>query len=183
MRKGTAQDIEYVREGANMLAEIARRIKDQTADNRFIDGLKVIETKINALRISDYRGTRDEINLIERVSHLVEKKLRQFAPEPDDTSALPKLDVGFQEIPTNIQEALLLAEPYLIEQIVELIQSNPNSSCIKNNVPSDLLKMWALRSSGEPRARFIQHARGVLQHMIRDGIIQEYQAKNTRVRV
>ena len=183
MRKGTAQDIEDVREGPDMLAAIARRIKDQTADSRFIDSLKVIESKINALRISDYRGTHDEINVIKRISRLVDNKLRQFAPEHEDTSSAPKLDVGFQEIPANIQEAMLLAEGYLAEQIVELIQSKPNSSCIKKNVPSDLLKMWALRSSGEPRARFIQRARGVLQHMIRDGIVQEYQAKNTRVRV
>lgn len=191
MRKGTPTDIELIRENSDMLAVINQRIKEEISDDRFLTGLDGIETRLRALRLSDYRETMGEVNVARRIVDLVNGKLSRLISTKSDLSAngfqtfpdtnpIPNVSQTQSTQPTDIQEALLLDYSYFSTQIIKLVRSMPNSSCITHKVPTYLLQEWGLRSSGRPRAAFCDRVRKVVDQMVEEGLLDGYNTVNNK---
>jgi len=183
MRYGGVEDIETMRDEPHLLSEIEKRIREQRSDSRFLIGLEGIEQRLNALRISDFNQTTDEIESIDRIASLVQTKLWRLNPR----STKKPLDVpsrnGRFKKPKDIQEAILLEYSQLEKQIVKLIGSRPNSSCVKEKVPTLLLRQWGVKSRGRPREAFCEHVDRAMDTMVGDGGLTLYRARNERVRL
>jgi very-short-patch-repair endonuclease len=64
--------------------------------------------------------------------------------DPEEKEAAPK----------TIHEVLQLKPAFLDRIIIKILKSRPNHSCIRNNLPTEILKLWNVKSRGEPRERF-----------------------------
>lgn len=183
MRYGGSEDIEAIRDEPDLLSDTEKRIQGQRTDSRFLVGLEGIEKRLNGLRVSDFNQTTDEIKAIDRIASLVDKKLRRLSP----TLAGSSLDVstrpGRFKKPKNVQDAISLDYAQLTKQIIKVVRSCPNSSCVREKVPTLLLKEWGVKSRGRPREAFCEHVNQVVDTMIEEGLLNRYKAKNERVRI
>ena len=75
MRHGSSNDIEIIRHDPSQLLLLEQMIKDDKKDQRFRLGLEKVEKTLNGMRISDYKQSKDEDRLIERIAILVNSKL------------------------------------------------------------------------------------------------------------
>lgn len=75
MRHGSSNDIEIIRHDPSQLLLLEQMIKDDKKDQRFRLGLEKVEKTLNGMRISDYKQSKDEDRLIERIASLVNSKL------------------------------------------------------------------------------------------------------------
>jgi len=183
MRYGEPEDIEAIREEPDLLAEIGKRIKEQKSDSRFLLGLEGIEKRLKTLRISDFNKSTEETNAIDRIVSLVDNKLRRLSLESSTPSpGNGSIAVRFKR-PANIQEAMLLDYSQLTKQVVKVVKSRPNTSCVREKVPTMLLKEWGVKSRGRPHEAFCEHVDELLDQMIKDGHLDLYKAKNERVRI
>ena len=183
MRYGTPEDIEVIREEPELLVDIEQRIKEMKTGSRFLSGLEGIEKRLTALRVSDFNKSSEEIDAINRIVSIVDNKLKRLSPELAVPSPEVELKYGRFKRPVNIQEAISLDYSHLAKQIVKLVKSRPNSSCVREKVPTLLLRGWDVKSRGRPRESFCNHIEGVLEKMIEEGLLNLYRAKNERVRV
>lgn len=183
MRYGGVEDIEIVREEPELLVDTYKRIKDEKSESRFLLGLEGIEKRLKALRISDFNNTSDEAGAINRIVSLVENKLSRLGPESDIQSRENISKPRRFKRPTDIQDAISLDYSQLSKQVLRLIKSRPNASCVRKKIPTLLLKEWNVISRGRPREVFCEHVDDIITQMIDAGQISLYKAKNERVRV
>lgn len=182
MRYGGPEDIETIRDEPELLSDVERRIREQRTNSRFLMGLEGIEKRLNALRVSDFNQTIDEYNAIDRIAKLVDKKLCRLYSVSDPTSQDGDKSSRFRR-PRDIQEAISLEYSQLAKQVVKVVGSRPNSSCVKEKVPTLLLKEWGVKSRGKPRDAFCDHVDRALDAMNEEGLLDLYRAKNERVRL
>lgn len=183
MRNGGVEDIETIREEPELLSDIDKRIKEQKSESRFLLGLEGIEKRLKALRISEFNKSPEETSAINRIVHIVENKLRRLSPELRSTFQEAEIKADIFKRPTNIQEAISLDYSQLTNQVVKLVKSRPNSSCVREKIPSLLLKEWDVNSRGRPREVFCDHVNSLLDKMIDEGRLDQYKSKNDRIRV
>lgn len=183
MRYGESEDIEAIREEPELLTEIDKRIREEKSDSRFLMGLEGIEKRLKSLRVSDFNKSIEESNAINRIVSLVDNKLRRLNPEPETPSSESESIPSHFKRPTNIQEAISLNYSQLSKQVVRMVKSRPNSSCVRDKVPTLLLREWNVKSRGRPREAFCEHVDELLDKMIKDGHLNSYRARNERVRV
>jgi ParB-like chromosome segregation protein Spo0J len=194
------KDIETIRAEEGRLEEIYQLVKDGEAEKEFINGLIAIEKKIEELRVATYRESDEENMAINRISQLVEKKLlrlidRDNRPKTTKTNTIkisPTETIKpntietikrFRKPPNSVNEAMLLDESYLDANIITVIKSRPNQSCVRAKVPTYLLQKWGIRTSGIPRRRFCEFVDKKIHILDKDNLVQVYWAKNERVRV
>jgi len=182
MRYGEAMDIEVIRDESESLSDVERRLMEARSDSRFLMGLEGIEKRLSRLRISDFNQSTEEINAIRRITALVDRKLRRLNPGSPDTPPEDELKPSRFKKPINIQEAISLDYAQLTKQVVKVVKSRPNSSCVREKVPTYLLKEWDVKSRGRPREAFCDHIDQSLDKMIEEGHLNLYRAKNERVR-
>ena len=182
MRYGGPEDVETIRYEPDMLSDVVNRIKEERSDSRFAMGLTGIEKRLNALRISDFNQTTEEVDTIARIVRLVETKLRRLCPAEGNEKNTKSVASRRFKRPKDIQEALTLDYPHLAKQVVKVVRSRPNSSCVKEKIPTYLLKEWGIKSRGRPREAFCDHVDQALDCMIEEGLIIPYKAKNERIR-
>jgi hypothetical protein len=183
MRYGGPEDIEAVRDGSDALSDIESRIREQRSNTRFLIGLEGVERRLNTLRVSDFNRTIDETNAIKRIVALVDNKLRRLSPESTSMSSAVGIKSRRFRKPTNIQEAMSLDYSQLTKQVAKVVGSRPNASCVREKVPTYLLKEWGVKSRGLPREAFCDHVDRALATMIEEGSLTSYRAKNERVRI
>lgn len=183
MRNGEYEDIESIRDEPDMLIDIDKRIREHRSDSRFLLGLEGIEKRLKTLRISDFNKSSEEICAINRIVSLVDNKLKRLSPESiNPSSGNESISFRFKR-PDNIQEAMLLDYSHLTQQVVKVVKSRPNRSCVREKVPTFLLKEWGIKSRGRPHEAFCEHVDELLEKMIKDGHLDLYKAKNERVRI
>lgn len=183
MRHGENEDVDIIRDEPNALAEIDKRIREQKSDSRFLLGLESIEKRLKSLRISDYNKSLNEKNTIKRIVSIVDDKLKRLISESNQESTQVESKAVRFRRPSNIEEAISLEYTQLKKQVVKMVKSRPNSSCVREKIPSLLLKEWGVISRGRPRKAFCVHVDEFLDKMIEEGGLHQYKAKNDRVRV
>lgn len=183
MRDGAPEDIDIVRYEPEQLSEIEKRIKEEKIDNRFLSGLEVIERRIKSLRIADFNRSKDEANVIRRIISLVDQKLRRLESGVSEAAGNYSSPLEQFVTPKSIDEAILLDYLHLSDQIEKIVKAQPYSSCMREKVPTCLLKQWGIRSRGKPREAFCRHTDDALLRMVEEGRLDLYQSKNERVRV
>lgn len=85
--------------------------------------------------------------------------------------------------PTNIQEALDLKLYGLKEIIIETLKTRPNYSCIRDALPSFVLKYLKIVSRRKPREKFMHKAFRALTELEKESKIKIYKSKNVRVKL
>jgi hypothetical protein len=183
MRYGTSAEVEAIRDEPELLSDLDKQIRAKRSDARFLMGLEGIEKRLNALRVSDFNQTVDELDAIERIARLVDKKLRRLNPTLPEALPSRQSKPGRFRRPGNIQEAISIEYPQLTKQVLKVVESRPNSSCVKEKVPSYLLKEWGVKSRGRPRQVFCEHVDQAVDKMVEEGILNLYRARNERVRL
>jgi hypothetical protein len=183
MRYGGPEDIAKIRDGSDALSDVERRIRQQRSGARFLLGLEGVEKRLNGLRVSDFNRTIDETSAIKRIVTLVDNKLRRLSPELTSTSSGEGIKSGRFKKPTNIQEAMSLEYSQLTKQVAKVVRSRPNASCVREKVPTYLLKEWGVKSRGRPREAFCDHVDRTLTTMAEEGALILYRARNERVRL
>lgn len=183
MRYGGPEDIEAIRCEPEMLGDIEKRIREERSDSRFLIGLEGVEKRLNALRISDFNNTNEEVDAINRIVGIVENKLCRLRSTGDNTEDTSVASSRRFKKPRDIQEALSVDYAHLSRQVVKVVKARPNSSCVREKIPTYLLKEWGIKSRGRPREAFCEHIDRALEFMIDQGLIVSYTAKNNRVRV
>ena len=67
--------------------------------------------------------------------------------------------------------------------IIDTIEDCPNSSCTRDSLVTKVLKYLEIQTRGKPRENFADRVEVELVKLIADGTIEQYKAKNTRLRV
>jgi len=88
-----------------------------------------------------------------------------------------------QDAPTTIQEALKIRPDLIRKAIIKALEQRPNHSCIKEKLPSYILKAWSVRSRGNPLKQFAKRVDDQLTKMDREGYVKIYKSKNLRVKL
>jgi very-short-patch-repair endonuclease len=89
-----------------------------------------------------------------------------------------------QNMPKTIQEALSLKPAQIRSYIVEILKDRPNNSCVKKKLGKYLLRLFELRTWGEPRESFCRKVDASVSYMQRQGQIKIYKtSKNVRVKL
>lgn len=98
-----------------------------------------------------------------------------------------QIDISYKKTvmakPTNIQEALDLKLYGLKEIIIETLKTRPNYSCIRDALPSFVLKYLKIVSRRKPREKFMHKAFRALTELEKESKIKIYKSKNVRVKL
>lgn len=182
MKHGRMSDVEAIRCEPDQLDPIVRRIKEDNADSEFLNGIQSVEKRIKSLRVSAFKETKEEVSAVTRVVDLVENRLARLI-RPAMGGMQEAAAAGTFRTPSVVEEAMSTAEPHLKDQILRVVRARPNQTCIREKVPTLLLKHWGVKSRGKPRERFCERIEPIIEQMEQEGLIEVYRAKNERIRV
>lgn len=87
------------------------------------------------------------------------------------------------DAPTTIQEALTLKPKGLCGMIIEVLKARPNNSCVRENMPTYILKEWNIRTRGTPRDAFAKKVDDQIAIMVRKGYLVAYRSVNDRIKL
>lgn len=87
------------------------------------------------------------------------------------------------EVPDDIQDALCVKADLIHIAIIKVLEGRPNFSCVKEKMPTYVLKMWNIRSRGKPREQFAKRVYQQISIMERKGYVIVYKSKNIRVKL
>ena len=87
------------------------------------------------------------------------------------------------EVPENIHQALRVKTDLIQKEIIRVLEGRPNSSCVRERMPTYILKMWNIRSRGKPREQFAKRVDQQISVMERKGYVIVYKSKNERVKL
>jgi len=120
-----------------------------------------------------------------------EEFLEEEDLEPDDLSEeeaereeeYPQIHPGQETHPQSIYEALRV-KPHVFGRIViEILRERPNNSCMRESMPTYILKRWNVKTRGFPRKQFAKKVDDYLAVMARKGYITIYKSKNIRIKL
>ncbi|MEW6448798.1 MAG: AAA domain-containing protein [Bacillota bacterium] len=97
-----------------------------------------------------------------------------------DGSALNKKD---GEVPQNIHEALRVKPDFLSRTVIDILRERPNFSCVREKMPTYILKRWNIRTRGVPREQFARKVDDLIAVMARRGYVTIYKSKNVRIKL
>lgn len=101
----------------------------------------------------------------------------------DSKSSLETGDIQATEVPENIHEALRIKTDLLHKTIIRVLEKRPKFSCVREKMPTYILKMWNIRSRGKPREQFAKRVDQQISVMERKGYVVVYKSKNVRVKL
>lgn len=86
-------------------------------------------------------------------------------------------------VPQNIQEALQVKQNILGKIIIDILKTRPNTSCVRENMPTYILKNWNLRTRSLPREQFAKKVNNLIAIMARKGYLIIYKSINERIKL
>ncbi|NLW34456.1 MAG: hypothetical protein GXY80_03090 [Syntrophorhabdus aromaticivorans] len=101
--------------------------------------------------------------------------------KPPEDSVFRRVAHG--DVPGTVQEALRAKTDIIGRAIVEILQGRPNFSCVRDRMPTYILKLWNIRTRGYPRQRFASKVDDIIAVMARKNYITVYKSKNTRIKL
>lgn len=112
--------------------------------------------------------------------------LRSTVPKPESNGATHADDRSAEiarRLPTTGGEVDRV-EPAAIQQaILQVLTESPNHSCIRDKVTKLVLGKLGIRTRGKPRERFDKRVKMNIGALKRKGLIEEYRARNRRIRL
>jgi len=114
-----------------------------------------------------------------------EEFLEEEDLEPDDVPEEEVERVGeYQEThPKSIYEALRVKSHIFGRIVIETLRERPNNSCMRESMPTYILKKWNVKTRGFPRKQFAKKVDDYLAVMARKGYITIYKSKNIRIKL
>lgn len=85
--------------------------------------------------------------------------------------------------PQDIHEALKVKPKVICHAIIQILEERPKFSCIREKVPTYILKLWNIRSRGKPRKQFAKRVDEQIAIMARKGYVIVYKSKNIRIKL
>jgi very-short-patch-repair endonuclease len=92
-------------------------------------------------------------------------------------------DYSNSDTPINIQQALGVKSDVICQAIIQVLEERPKYSCVKDKLPTYILKNWNVRSRGKPRDQFAKRVNEQVARMARKGYVVVYKSKNIRVKL
>jgi len=86
-------------------------------------------------------------------------------------------------IPQDIHQALSAKTDLICKAIIQVLGQRPNTSCMREKVPTYILKLWNIVSRGKPREQFAKRVDEQIANMYRKGYVIIYKSKNVRVKL
>ncbi|MBU2537587.1 MAG: AAA family ATPase [Proteobacteria bacterium] len=107
------------------------------------------------------------------------------AEEPEEPSQQQELwiDRGISDIPEDIHQAIRVKADVICKAIIQVLEQRPKFSSVRENVPTYILKLWNIRSRGNPREQFAKRVDQQIAIMDRKGYVIIYKSKNERVKL
>lgn len=90
---------------------------------------------------------------------------------------------GDSSIPEDIHQALSAKTDLICKAIIQVLEQRPNTSCMREKVPTYILKLWNIVSRGKPREQFAKRVDEQIANMYRKGYVIIYKSKNVRVKL
>jgi hypothetical protein len=182
MRYGNKRLVEVLRTHPEQLKELEKAVLADKQDARFLEELQNIRNRVGRLELRKFRDTDEERKEIVEIEKLVKNRLgRLISAEPAIGGVLEEpIDI---EPPENIEDAITMPYPDLQSEICRTLQSRPNTSCVRSNLPKYLLREWGIISRGNPRSMFVAHMEKALEQMVLEGKVISYTGANERVRL
>ncbi|MHB8790208.1 MAG: AAA domain-containing protein [Desulfobulbaceae bacterium] len=87
------------------------------------------------------------------------------------------------DIPKDIGEALSVRSDVIRNMIIDVLESRPNRSCVREKLPTYILKLWSIVTRGKPRDQFSKIVDEQVAIMARKGYLIIYKSKNIRVKL
>jgi hypothetical protein len=111
--------------------------------------------------------------------------------EPDDVSEegverggeYQEIHPGQETLPQSIYEALRVKSHVFGRIVIEILRERPNNSCMRESMPTYILKRWNIKTRGFPRKQFSKKVDDYLAVMARKGYITIYKSKNIRIKL
>jgi len=105
------------------------------------------------------------------------------SPKPILTQQTLWLEREASDSPGDIHQALNVKTNVICKAIIQVLEQRPNFSSVREKIPTYILKLWNIRSSGKPRAQFAKHVDQQIAIMDRRGYVIIYKSKNERVKL
>lgn len=176
---GTENDVSLVESGDNVF-DIWSRVQKRMNRNLFLDQLREIRDQLEELMLAEFRDTAQEVKVIREIESLVNERLCNLITdsiEDDD------IDVKIVFPPKSVKDALRLGLDKYEIPIIEIMKKRPNCTCVREKLPIYLLKVWDIKTWGEPREKFCDHVEKAIQKLLAKGTLQAYTATNDRLRL
>jgi very-short-patch-repair endonuclease len=87
------------------------------------------------------------------------------------------------DIPEDIHQALRVKADVICKAIIQVLEKRPKFSSIRKKIPTYILKLWNIRTRGNPRKQFANRVDQQIAIMDRKGYVIVYKSKNERVKL
>jgi hypothetical protein len=87
------------------------------------------------------------------------------------------------DIPEDIHQALRVKADVICKAIIQVLEKRPKFSSIRKKIPTYILKLWNIRTRGNPRKQFANRVEQQIAIMDRKGYVIVYKSKNERVKL
>jgi very-short-patch-repair endonuclease len=92
-------------------------------------------------------------------------------------------DRATSDIPEDIHQALRVKADVICKAIIQVLEKKPKFSSVREKVPTYILKLWNIRTRGNPRKQFANRVDQQIAIMDRKGYVIVYKSKNERVKL
>lgn len=178
---GTTENIAAAESGMIELEELCEHVKEFRDESRIIGDLREILKRLRELNVAGFAGDAEESRVVQEISRVVNKKLVAML-ELDNEEEDRQLEDWY--LPSSVPELMEL-EPWQVHELIkDTLKSRPNSSCVRDKLPTFVLRFNQIRSSGRPREEAVSRIVKDLDTMIGNGLVQAYKTgKNNRIRL
>jgi len=87
------------------------------------------------------------------------------------------------DIPEDIHQALRVKADVICKAIIQVLENRPKFSSVREKIPTYILKLWNIRTRGNPRKQFSNRVDQQIAIMDRKGYVIVYKSKNERVKL
>lgn len=122
-------------------------------------------------------------NLEKPMQSRVNKRLPQEKTKDGQRNLLDELGLNNAPINVSKRRALDFTTNELQEAIIEVLKVRSNTSCKKDNLAQEVLSHLKVITHGAPKIEFEKRLSRALNSLKRKGVVQEYKAKNIRVKL
>ena len=79
----------------------------------------------------------------------------------------------------------MLSGSYMVvsRMVIDILHERPNHSCVKDKMPTYILKHWGIKTRGLPRQLFARKVNNLISKMAHDGYLEIYKSQNVRIRL
>lgn len=127
----------------------------------------------------------DETNGVTDEDQTILSQEGDFQEETEESSfgARTRVESHSSGIPEDIHQALRVKADVICRTIIQVLEQRPKFSSVRENIPTYILKLWNIRSRGNPRDQFAKRVDEQVAIMDRKGYVHVYKSKNVRVKL